>query len=66
MKQGKRRLQLDRTTIRPLNPQQLAQIAGGTGIASVPSQNDCNDQGRNSDVCEGSMTQNYSNDLKCG
>ena len=64
MKQGKRKLQLDRTTIRPLDLRQLAGVAGGTG--------DNNDDQGGSDCadsvlrCDGSCTQNYSNDMKCG
>jgi len=65
MKQGKRKLQLDRTTIRPLDPRQLTHVAGGTGDQNG-SDNDC-PYGRGSVlVCDGSCTQNYSNDMKCG
>ena len=55
MKQGKRKLQLDRTTIRPLDPQQLTRIGGGTG------------EGYNDSdlVCNGSMTANYSQNQQC-
>jgi hypothetical protein len=61
MKQGKRKLHLDRTTVRPLNPQQLARIAGGTGVGGTDD-----NQSLGSDIyCTGSNTQNYSNDLKC-
>jgi len=59
MKQGKRKLQLDRTTIRPLAPQQLRHVAGGTG--------DSNDQSEgynDSDLlCDGSLATNLSKDV---
>lgn len=62
MKQGKRKLQLDRTTVRPLNPKQLARIAGGTIGVLTDGCDNLND----SDLhCYGSQTQNYSNDSKC-
>jgi hypothetical protein len=33
MKHGRRKLQLERTTIRPLTPEQLASVAGGGDAA---------------------------------
>ncbi len=62
MKQGKRKLQLDRTTIRPLRADQLSRVAGGTGGADDQSV----DYGNSNLRCDGSCTQNYSNDIKCG
>jgi len=58
MKQGKRKLHLDRTTMRPLNPQQLNQVAGGTGATG----DDYNDSDL---ICNGSMTANYSKNQAC-
>jgi hypothetical protein len=55
MKQGKRKLHLDRTTVRPLNPQQLTRVAGGTGDGYIDSDL----------ICDGSMTTNYSKN-QCG
>jgi hypothetical protein len=60
MKQGKRKLQLDRTTIRPLRPDQLRGVAGGTFYASGEG-NSTSDYNDSELVCTVSNTQNYSN-----
>jgi len=66
MKQGKRKLQLDRTTIRPLDPQQLRRIVGGTATGSYFAS--CAGGGDDDDsdlICGVSVTQNYSNEGRC-
>lgn len=59
MKQGKRRLQLDRITIRPLRPEQLRRAVGGTFYAS----GETGDSTDSDLVCTVSQTQNYSNQM---
>jgi len=56
MKQGKRKLHLDRVTIRPLNPSQLARAQGGTGL-SITCAGPCE---TDTILEEGSMTANMS------
>ena len=60
IKQGKRKLQLDRTTIRPLRPDQLRQAAGGTFYASGEG-NSTSDYNDSELVCTVSNAQNTSN-----
>ena len=55
MKHGKRRLHLDRTTIKPLTPEQLVRVGGGTDGGTDAD-------GDSEKFCTGSMTGNYSVD----
>jgi len=63
MKQGKRKLQLQRITVRPLTAEQLARVGGG-GTLDTCVEDDLIDPTAASRRCDGSVTQNYSN-FKC-